>query len=210
MTDPFAIDAAALRRLAATRFFSAPLDAAGRGDGDLNPGSGLDFSVEAVPAAVLVPIVARPAGLTVLFTERTDHLASHPGQVAFPGGKIDAGDAGPLAAALREAAEEIGLDGRYIDPIGYLDTYQTGSGFRIVPAVALIAEGFTLRLNAREVAAAFEVPLAFLLDPGNHQLQSREWRGKLRHYYEMPYDGHRIWGVTAGIVRNLHDRLVGP
>lgn len=207
MKDRPTFDANDLRRLAATRLSREPADKAGRGDGDLNSGFLIEVAAAFVPAAVLVPVIERASGLTVLLTERTADLPSHPGQVAFPGGKIDPGDAGPLAAALREAEEEIGLDRRFIEPIGYLDTYQTGSGFLIVPAVALITEGFALRLNAREVAAAFEVPLAFLLDPANHHRQSREWRGKLRHYYEIRYDGHRIWGVTAGIVRNLHDRL---
>lgn len=202
------LDAPALRRLAASRLSREPANEAMRGDGDLNPGF-LAKAGTVLPAAVLVPIVVRPIGLAVLLTERSVDLPSHPGQVAFPGGKIDPSDAGPLAAALRECEEEIGLDRRYVEPIGYLDTYQTGSGFRIVPAVALIADGFELHPNALEVAAVFEVPLAFLLDPANHHRQSLEWRGKLRQYYEMRFGEHRIWGVTAGILRNLHDRLMG-
>lgn len=202
------LDAPALRRLAASRLSREPANEALRGDGDLNPGF-LAKAGAVLPAAVLVPILVRPIGLAVLLTERSVDLPSHPGQVAFPGGKIDPSDAGPLAAALRECEEEIGLDRRYVEPIGYLDTYQTGSGFRIVPAVALIADGFELHPNALEVAAVFEVPLAFLLDPANHHRQSLEWRGKLRQYYEMRFGEHRIWGVTAGILRNLHDRLMG-
>ena len=206
------LDPAALRLLAARNLYRAPPITAGRGDDDLNPDTAAERNPDglAVPAAVLVPIVARRSGLTLLLTTRTAGLPSHPGQVAFPGGKIDPGDAGPLAAALREAEEEIGLEYKFIEPLGFLDTYQTGSGFRISPAVALVAEGFELRLNAREVASVFEVPLAFLLDPANHRLQSREWRGKPRHFYVMAYGDHCIWGVTAGMIRNLHDRLMLP
>jgi len=206
------LDAETLRRLAPARFHPAPPLVAGRGDADLNPDTADLRNPDglAVPAAVLVPIIARPPGLTILLTTRTADLPSHPGQVSFPGGKIDPGDDGPLAAALREANEEIGLDESFVEPLGYLDTYQTGTGFLISPVVALVAEGFNLHLNTREVAGAFEVPLAFLLDPANHQRQSREWRGKLRHFYVMPYGDHYIWGVTAGMIRNLYDRLMGP
>jgi len=206
------LDASTLRILAARRLHAGPQPEARRGDYDLNPGTAYERNPDglATPAAVLVPIVARRSGLTVLLTTRTADLPSHPGQVAFPGGKVDPTDAGPLDAALREAEEEIGLARRFVEPLGFLDTYQTGSGFLIAPAVALVADGFELRLNAREVASAFEVPLSFLLDPANHQLQSREWRGKLRHFYVMPYGKHHIWGVTAGMIRNLYDRLVAP
>lgn len=206
------LDAPALRRLAARRLHAGPQLLAARGDHDLNPDTADERNPEglATPAAVLVPIVTRPAGLMVLLTTRTADLPSHPGQVAFPGGKVDPGDKGPLDAALREAEEEIGLARRFVEPLGFLDTYQTGSGFLIAPAVALVTEGFSLALNAREVASAFEVPLAFLLDPANHKRQSREWRGKLRHFYVMAYGEHYIWGVTAGMIRNLHDRLAGP
>ena len=203
------LDAITLRQLAASRLHAEPPDKPTRGDYDLNPDTAYEMNPRglAVPAAVLVPIVTRPDGLTLLLTHRTADLASHPGQVAFPGGKVDPVDTSPTAAALRETEEEIGLARRFVAPLGYLDTYQTGSGFRIAPLVALIAEGFELRLNAREVATVFEVPLAFLFDPANHQLQSREWRGKLRHFYVMPYGDHYIWGVTAGMIRNLYEKL---
>ena len=206
------LDASMLRRLATERLHAAPPVEAARGDRDLNPETAEEMSGggRKVLAAVLVPIVERPGGLTVLLTQRNADMPSHPGQVAFPGGKLDPGDDGPLSAALREAEEEIGLARKYVEPLGYLDTYQTGTGYRISPVVALIADGFALNLNSQEVAVAFEVPLAFLLDPVNHKLQSREWRGKLRHYYTMPYGEHFIWGATAGMIRNLHDRLMPP
>ena len=204
------LDAPELRRLSAHRLSTEPPPLAGRGDHDLNPetASEMSGSGKVIAAAVLIPIVIRPTGLTVLLTQRTADLPSHPGQVAFPGGKVDPGDAGPLAAALREAEEEIGLDRRFVEPLGFLDGYQTGTGFRIAPAVALVEEGFSLRLNTREVADAFEVPLAFLLDPVNHLTHSREWRGKLRSFYAMPYGERYIWGATAGMIRNLYERLM--
>ena len=206
------LDVSTLRRLAANRLHSLSPSEATRGDADLNPETSYERNPlgAAVPAAVLVPIIARTSGLTLLLTERTAGLPSHPGQVAFPGGKVDPDDRGPEAAALRETEEEIGLDRRFVDPLGFLDTYQTGSGFRISPLVALVTEGFTLRLNQGEVAATFEVPLAFLLDQANHQLQSREWRGKLRYFYVMPYGKHYIWGVTAGMIRDLAEKLGPP
>lgn len=204
------LTASQFRQLALSRLSAAPLPLARRGDHDLNPDTADEMSGSGtvVAAAVLVPIVARATGLMMLLTQRTADLASHAGQVAFPGGKVDPEDAGPLAAALREAEEEIGLERRFVEPLGFLDGYQTGTGFRIAPAVALVSEGFTLRLNAGEVAGAFEVPLAFLLDPANHQTQSLEWRGKLRTFYAMPYGDHYIWGATAGMIRNLYERLM--
>jgi 8-oxo-dGTP pyrophosphatase MutT (NUDIX family) len=160
------------------------------------------------PAAVLVPIVDRPAP-TILLTKRTAALPDHAGQIAFPGGKIDAADESPLEAALREADEEIGLGRGYIDPIGYLDLYMTTLGYRIVPTVARIAPGFELTLNPSEVDDAFEVPLEFLMQPDNHQRHSREWKGLMRSYYVMPFGERYIWGVTAGILRNMYERLYG-
>jgi 8-oxo-dGTP pyrophosphatase MutT (NUDIX family) len=178
-----------------------------RGDLDLDPAVWERAGVAATrPAAVLVGVVDRPQP-SVLLTLRTGDLASHPGQIAFPGGKIDPHDASPLAAAIREAREEIGLDGGLLDPIGYLDLYLTFSGFRILPTVARVAPDYHLVLNAREVVEAFEVPLAFLMNEGNHQRQSREFRGVTRHYYAMPFGERYIWGVTAGILRNLYERV---
>ncbi len=160
-------------------------------------------------AAVLVPVIDREAGATVLLTQRTDHLSSHAGQVAFPGGRVDDTDTGPVDTALRETWEEIGLDRSFITVIGALDTYETGTGFSITPIVGLVRPGFTLTLQPDEVALAFEVPLDFFLDPANHRRESREWRGAMRHYYVMPYDGHHIWGATAGMLVNLYNKLKG-
>jgi 8-oxo-dGTP pyrophosphatase MutT (NUDIX family) len=159
-----------------------------------------------LPAAVLAPIVARPEGLTVLLTQRASSLRSHSGQVAFPGGKIDPGETA-FQSALREAREEIGLEARFVEPLGWLDPYLTGTGFRIAPLVALVEPGFTLTLNAGEVESAFETPLAFLMDEANHHIHEREWAGRKRRYYAMPYREHYIWGATAGMLRNLWERL---
>ena len=161
------------------------------------------------PAAVLIPIVDR-AEPTVLLTQRAAHLNDHAGQISFPGGKIDATDASPLDAALREAEEEIGLTREFIDPIGYLDLYATGFGFRILPTLARIKPGFKLRINETEVDDAFEVPLAFLMNPANHQLHAKEFRGMERHYYAMPFAERYIWGATAGILRVLYERIYLP
>jgi 8-oxo-dGTP pyrophosphatase MutT (NUDIX family) len=161
------------------------------------------------PAAVLIPIVDHPQP-TVLLTQRAAHLNDHAGQISFPGGKIDASDASPLDAALREAEEEIGLGPEFIDPIGYLDLYATGFGFRILPTLARVKPGFKLRINETEVDDAFEVPLAFLMDPANHQLHSKEFRGMERSYYAMPFAERYIWGATAGILRVLYERIYLP
>ena len=158
------------------------------------------------PAAVLIPIVDHEEP-TVLLTQRSAHLKEHSGQVAFPGGKIDATDASPLDAALREAEEEVGLDRSFIDPIGYLGVYGTGFGFRILPTLARVKPGFDLTINHSEVDDAFEVPLSFLMNPANHQLRSKEFRGMERTYYEMPFAERYIWGATAGILRILYERI---
>jgi 8-oxo-dGTP pyrophosphatase MutT (NUDIX family) len=186
-----------------------PMAAGARGDLDLNPSMWERAGVAATkPAAVLIPVIERKAP-TVLFTIRTQELASHAGQVAFPGGKIDPGDESPVAAALREACEEIGLAASLIEPIGYLDLYLTFSGFRILPTVARVRPDFALTLNPREVTETFEVPLDFLMTPENHQRRSREWKGIEREYYAVPFGDRYIWGITAGIVRNLYDRIYG-
>ena len=161
------------------------------------------------PAAVLIPIVDR-AEPTVLLTQRAAHLNDHAGQISFPGGKIDAADASPLDAALREADEEIGLTREFIDPIGYLDLYATGFGFRILPTLARIKPGFELRINETEVDDAFEVPMSLLMNPANHQLHAKEFRGMERHYYAMPFAERYIWGATAGILRVLYERIYLP
>jgi 8-oxo-dGTP pyrophosphatase MutT (NUDIX family) len=158
------------------------------------------------PAAVLAPIVARPEGLFVLLTLRASQLRAHSGQIAFPGGKIDPGEA-PEAAALREAWEEVGLDPRFVETVGWLDPYLTGTGFRIAPLVALVEPDFTLSINAREVDEAFETPFAFLMDAANHRVDEREWQGRVRRFYAMPHEGRYIWGATAGILRNMYEKL---
>ena len=158
------------------------------------------------PAAVLIPVVDHQEP-TVLLTQRSPHLSSHAGQISFPGGKIDATDASPLDAALREAEEEVGLKRDFIEPIGYLDLYGTAFGFRILPTVARVKPGFELTINEGEVVDAFEVPLAFLMDARNHGLHSRDWKGVQRKYYAMPFGERYIWGVTAGILRNLYERI---
>lgn len=158
------------------------------------------------PAAVLIPVVAQ-AEPAFLLTQRASGLSSHAGQIAFPGGRIDDTDTGPSDAAMREAMEEIGLARDFITPLGYLDSYLSGTGFRIVPVVALVTPGFTLTLNPAEVVEAFEVPFDFLMSPDNHARHSREWKGILRSYYAMPYGERYIWGATAGMIRRLYERL---
>ena len=157
-------------------------------------------------AAVLLPIVERPQGLTVLLTLRAPALRAHSGQVAFPGGKIDPGET-PRETALRETREEIGLEERYIEPLGWLDPYLTGTGFRVAPLVALVEPSFALKINRNEVDEVFETPFAFLMDPANHRLDEREWQGRRRRFYAMPHEGRYIWGATAGILRNLYEKL---
>ncbi|GAB1715238.1 MAG: NUDIX hydrolase [Nitrobacter sp.] len=157
-------------------------------------------------AAVLIPVVARDQP-TVLLTRRAAHLSDHANEIAFPGGKIDAADASPVDAALREAWEEVGLPQDFVEPIGYLDLYGTSVGFRILPTVARVRPGFDLRLNAGEVEEAFEVPLSFLMNPDNHKQGWKLSRGRMRSFYEMPFEERYIWGATAGILRVLYERV---
>ncbi len=154
-------------------------------------------------AAVLVPLVDHAEGLTVLLTQRSEHLADHAGQISFPGGRIEDTDPDPERAALREAWEEVGLDAARVELVGRLDRYETTSGFEIVPVVGLVRPPLDLRPDPLEVAEAFEVPLAFLIDPANCERRSREVRGVVRSYYAMPYRGWTIWGATAGMLVNL-------
>lgn len=202
------LDAAAFERLARARLLASPPllnEPQSPGDDDLNPGIGR-FASGLRHAAVLVPIIAR-SPLTILLTARTEHLPSHAGQIAFPGGKVETHDASPLAAALRETREEIALDHAFIEPVGYLPPYRTGTGFIITPSVALVRPGFKLTANPDEVADIFEVPFAFLMNEANHEVHSRVWNGAERHFYAMPYGQRYIWGATAGIIRTLHRRL---
>jgi 8-oxo-dGTP pyrophosphatase MutT (NUDIX family) len=165
----------------------------------------------AVHASVLVPLVMRDR-LMVLLTQRTTHLSSHSGQVAFPGGKADPEDADATATALREAQEEIGLSGEYVQVLGTLPTYTTGSAFIVTPVVALVHKGFEVLANPYEVDDIFEVPLDFLMDPSNHRRHAIDWAGARREWLSMPYpDGEReryIWGATAGMLRNFYRFLV--
>ena len=178
--------------------------------GELDADPAVALAVAAVrpirPAAVLVPIIERNEP-SVLFTQRTAHLADHPGQISFPGGKIESSDESPAAAALREAEEEIALCRRFVEPIGYLDIHMTPFGYRIVPVLARVQPGFSLQLNRDEADDAFEVPLAFLMTPQNHKRKSRDWKGFTLNLYAMQFGGRNIWGATAGILRNLYERL---
>jgi 8-oxo-dGTP pyrophosphatase MutT (NUDIX family) len=158
-------------------------------------------------ASVLLPIVARQAELTVLFTQRTAHLKEHSGQVSFPGGRAEPHDPGPEATALRETHEEIGLDPRRVEVLGLLPEYRTRTGFRVTPVVGLVAPPFELRPDAYEVEEVFEVPLSFLLDPRHHLRHSREWQGELRWFFAIPYGERYIWGATAGMLVNLYRYL---
>ncbi len=173
--------------------------------------AGLDLDAQtlssASPAAVLIPILARAGGTTVLLTRRATRLREHSGQIAFPGGRIDPGDSTARAAALREAREEIGLESTHTETLGYLSPYFSSTGYRITPVVALIAPDAALTLNPAEVASTFEAPLSFLMNPDNHQLHAKEWKGEIRHFFAMPYGEDYIWGVTAGILRMLWSRL---
>ena len=162
---------------------------------------------ELIPASVLFPIVLRESGPSVLLTQRTAHLKDHAGQISFPGGRAEPGDASPAHTALREAEEEIGLSSAHVDILGYLPEYRTGTGFSVTPVVAAVTPPFDLSPDAFEVAEIFEVPLDFLLDSANHQRHSQHIRGKLRHYYAMPYGDYFIWGATAGIIVMLFQAL---
>ncbi|MBZ0164133.1 MAG: CoA pyrophosphatase [Notoacmeibacter sp.] len=161
-------------------------------------------------AAVLIPVIDRQGGATVLLTQRTEKLRSHSGQVAFPGGRIDVGDRSPVHAALRETDEEVGLSPGEIEVIGRMPDYVTGSGYRIAPVFGIVKPVFDLKLNPHEVADAFEVPLEFLMSPGNHVRASRFWKGEERFFWEMPHGDRYIWGVTAGIIRTVYERLYAP
>ncbi len=179
-----------------------------RGDHDLNE-IGMRPKPPLIPAAVLVPLVDHGDRLTVLLTERAADLRAHAGQISFPGGRIDPDDASPEAAALREAEEEISLPPASVELVGRLDTYEVRTGFEITPVVGFVAPGFEMVYEPGEVADAFEVPLDFILDPGNHERQSRVFQGKRRYFYVLPYEDRYIWGATAGMLVNLYEVLTG-
>jgi len=179
--------------------------AARRGDHDLNPG--MIHEGPLTPAAVLVPLVLRPEGTTVLLTQRTDHLHDHAGQISFPGGRIEVNDATPETAALRETEEEVGLDPSRVELIGRLDTYIVRTGFEVTPAVGFVHPPFEISPDPFEVADVFEVPLGFFLDRANHERHSREYKGAQRSFYVMQYEDRYIWGATAAMLVNLVDIL---
>lgn len=166
-------------------------------------------ATELIPAAVLVPIVLRPTALTVLLTQRTAHLRDHAGQVSFPGGRCEPEDAGPVATALREAQEEIGLTPGQVEILGHLDEYRTGTGFSVVPVVGLVMPPLDLKLDDFEVADVFEPPLEFLLRAENFRRHQAEYRGALREYWAVPWQDRYIWGATAGMLVNLRELLFG-
>lgn len=183
-------------------------------DGDVELGSG-DFQLNRgfekfenpTPAAVLVPIVARPEGPTVLLTERAPHLYDHAGQISFPGGRVEEHDKDMTATALRETEEEIGLHKRYIEVLSILDRYRTGTGFVITPVIAWVRDGFELALDDFEVADVFEVPLRSVIEERNFEIQTREFNGQNHRFYVLKHEKHFIWGATAGILRDLCHRL---
>ena len=176
------------------------------------PPLGSDFSLNGIvpvpetwrAASVLMPLVDREGGVTVLLTQRTDDMPSHAGQIAFPGGRRQAEDVDAVATALRETEEEVGLDRRFVDVLGMVDHYRTGTSYEITPVVGIVTPGFTIKADPREVADVFEVPLDHFLDERNHRIDSRVWQGRERRYYAMPYGKRYIWGATAGMLKNLH------
>ena len=182
--------------------------AARRGDHSLMPGTAPP-PAPLTPAAVLVPLVMRAEGLTVLLTQRTQHLAAHAGQISFPGGKQEPSDADAVDAALRETEEEVGLPRDHVEVIGRLDTYVTSTGFEVTPVVGLVRAPYPSHPDPVEVAEIFEVPLSFIIDPANLQRHSREYGGRQRSFYVLPYQQRYIWGATAGMLVNLAQLLAG-
>ena len=176
-----------------------------RGDHELNPG--MIPLGELRAASVLVPLVDRAEGFSILLTQRTAHLSRHAGQIAFPGGRVEEGDADAVATALRETEEEIGLSRDHVEPVGRLDRYITRTGFTVTPVVALVAPPFTLTVDANEVADTFEVPLDFILDPANRQRDSYDFQGVIRYFYVFRHGERNIWGATAGMLVNLAEIL---
>ncbi|MGN8151128.1 NUDIX hydrolase [Agrobacterium sp. 22094] len=183
-------------------------DARDIGDHILNPSVRLSGEgIRLKDAAVLVPVIDDGDEARVIFTQRTKTLRNHSGQISFPGGGIDAQDRSPEEAALRETEEEIGMSRRFIETVGRMPDYISGTGFRIKPVLAVVRPGFTLTPNPAEVDEVFEVPLSFLMNPANHSRGSRMFQGRERFFYEMPYGERYIWGITAGIVRSIYERF---
>ncbi|MGD9783382.1 MAG: CoA pyrophosphatase [Hyphomicrobiaceae bacterium] len=226
MMSPIALNASGLRGLARAKLHATPSrrliragepshglpdDFGGPSDFDLNP----ELAAELAPlgplraAAVLIPVVARDP-LTILLTVRTENLPAHAGQVAFPGGKIDPTDKDAVDAALREAEEEIALQRSLVEPIGFLDTYRTGTGYAIAPLVGLVDPAYVARPDPSEVADVFEVPFTYLMDHANLVLDRRHWRGRDRQFYAYTYAPRYIWGATAGMLKNMQERLFAP
>ena len=187
----------------------AALVAEGRpsSDYDLNPDVMLPEGRKLRDAAVLVPVVDRPAGAQVILTKRSSALKHHPGQIAFPGGKVDAMDAGPKAAASREAFEEIGLQADETQVLGTLPSHETVTGFQVTPVLAMVSPDFQPVPEAGEVAEVFEAPFAHVMDPINYLVESRRWRGQRRYYFTVPWGPYYIWGATARMLRALADRM---
>ena len=167
----------------------------------------IDPSIPRRPAAVLVPFVRRGAGLSVLFTRRTDNLRTHAGQISFPGGAIEIGDADSVAAALRETEEETGIAPSLVEPFGYLDSFETVSGYCVAPVTGFVQGSFVARPDPTEVAEIFEVPLDFILAPDHLRRLDFEWQGRTRTTFAFDWEGHRVWGATASILKNLLRRL---
>ncbi|WP_174801613.1 NUDIX domain-containing protein [Martelella limonii] len=208
MTSP-AFDASAFRERALSQNGRAPEQAwRDHGDHKLNPDLFAYYEdLDMRAAAVLVPVVDYGNEARVIFTRRTTKLRKHSGQISFPGGSIDPEDRSPEDAALRECEEEIGLDRKFVQPVARLPDYLAGSGFRITPVLSVVQPGFSLTLNPDEVDTAFEVPLGFIMDPANHAQGTTMFAGHMRQYYEIKFGEHRIWGITAGIVRTIYERL---
>lgn len=202
-----------LRQLLAERLDAAPPGPDARpehGDYDLNTPAAPEPPLPLRPAGVLVPLIERGPDVTVLFTRRADHLPRHAGQVSFPGGGVLPSDGGPVGAALRETHEEVGVAPDSIEIAGYLGLYRTVTDFCVLPVVGFVPSGAALTPDPNEVTEIFEAPLEFLMNPDNHQIHSREWNGRRRYFYAIPYKNYYIWGATAAMLVDFHRRVFAP